>query len=111
MELFLQFSMNYHRVVIQLLTWAIRLSKIHNDYFKKIVYTQAEKSLYFLDVCSDPITGKLPNYGSNDGALFFNLTDDDYRNYRSQLDDLRAVLKGYTYYNSQSIYWYGLKSE
>lgn len=106
---FLQFSMNYHRVVIQLLTWAIQLAKLNNDSFKDVVYKRAEKSLYFLDVCSDTVTGKLPNYGSNDGALFFKLTNDDYRNYRSQLDDLRAVLKGITNYNSQSAFWYGVQ--
>lgn len=106
---FLQFSMNYHRVVIQLLTWGIQLAKLHNDTFKDVVYKRAEKSLYFLDVCSDSISGKLPNYGSNDGALFFKLTNDDYRNYRSQLDDLRTVLNGTTKYNSQSSFWYGLQ--
>ena len=106
---FLQFSMNYHRVIIQLLTWGIQLSKLHNDIFKKVVYERAEKSLNFLDICSDTVTGKLPNYGSNDGALFFKLTNDNYRNYRSQLDDLRALLKGYTNYNSKSCFWYGIQ--
>ncbi len=106
---FLQFSMNYHRVVIQLLTWGIQLSKLNNDNFKKIVYERAQKSLKFLDTCLDTLNGELPNYGSNDGALFFKFTDDDFRNYRSQLDDLRAVLEGYTYYSSISPYWYGAK--
>lgn len=106
---FLQFSMNYHRVVVQLLTWGIQLSKLHNDIFNKVVYERAEKSLNFLDICSDTISGKLPNYGSNDGALFFKLTNDDYRNYRSQLDDLRAILKGYTNYSSKSCFWYGIQ--
>lgn len=106
---FLQFSMNYHRVVIQLLTWAIQLAKLNNEKFKDIVYERAEKSLRFLDVCSDTLSGKLPNYGSNDGALFFKLTSDDYRVYRSQLDDLRAVLKGTTNFNSKSPLWYGIQ--
>lgn len=106
---FLQFSMNYHRVVIQLLTWAIQLAKLNNERFKYVVNERAEKSLYFLDICSDPVSGKLPNYGSNDGALFFKLTNDDYRVYRSQLDDLRAVLFGYTSYNSKSSFWYGIQ--
>ncbi|MDB2490785.1 heparinase II/III family protein [Flavobacteriaceae bacterium] len=106
---FLQFSMNYHRVVIQLLTWAIQLAKLNNERFKDVVYERAEKSLHFLDVCSDPVSGKLPNYGSNDGALFFKLTNEDYRVYRSQLDDLRAVLKGTTNFNSKSPFWYGIQ--
>ena len=108
---FLQFSMNYHRVVIQLLTWGIQLSKLNNDKFKEVVYKRAKKSLYFLDTCSDIVTGELPNYGSNDGALFFKLTNNDYRNYRSQLDDLRSVLLGYTNHNSKSSFWYGIEVE
>ncbi len=108
---FLQFSMNYHRVAVQLLTWGIQLAKLNNEKFDKVVYERAQKSLDFLDVCSDPITGELPNYGSNDGALFFKLTNDDYRVYRSQLDDLRAVLNGYTYFGSKSSLWYGIQAK
>ncbi len=108
---FLQFSMNYHRVVVQLLTWAIRLAELNDDVFDSQIYDRAKKSLIFLDVCSDPVSGKLPNYGSNDGALFFKLSDDDYRVYRSQLDDLRAVLHGFTNYNSKSSFWYGIQPE
>jgi len=106
---FLQFSMNYHRVVIQLFTWGIQLAKLNNEKFSQVVYDRAKKSLDFLDVCTDPVTGKLPNYGPNDGALFFKLTDDDYRLYRSQLDDLRAVLHGHTYFESNSVLWYGIQ--
>ena len=106
---FLQFSMNYHRTVVQLLTWSIQLAKLNNDEFISDVYDRAKKSLSFLDSCMDPISGELPNYGSNDGALFFKLTDSDYRNYQSQLDDLRAVLFGFVKKNSESQQWYGLK--
>ena len=106
---FLQFSMNYHRVVIQLLTWGIQLAKLNGDTFDKVVYERAQKSLDFLDACIDPVSGELPNYGSNDGALFFKLTNDDYRLYRSQLDDLRAVLNGYIYFDSKSSLWYGIQ--
>ena len=106
---FLQFSMNYHRVAVQLLTWGIQLAKLNNEKFDEVVYERAQKSLGFLDACSDSVTGKLPNYGSNDGALFFKLTNDDYRVYRPQLDDLRAVLNGYTYFNSKSVLWYGVQ--
>ena len=108
---FLQFSMNYHRVVIQLLTWGIQLARLNGDSFKNIVYQRSEKSLFFLKTCMDPKSGKLPNYGSNDGALFFKLTNDDYRNYRSQIDDLNAVLIGRTEYETQSSFWYGIQPE
>jgi hypothetical protein len=107
---FLQYSMNYHRVVVQLLTWAIRLSGLNKDRFKDTLYKKAKKSLEFLDACTDPISGNLPNYGANDGALFFKLTEDDYRNYRSQLDDLRILIDKTAYHKSESAYWYGFSN-
>ena len=107
---FLQFSMNYHRVVVQLLTWGIRLAQLNKDSFKTVVYDRAKKSLEFLDACSDEVSGNLPNYGSNDGALFFKLNNDDYRNYRSQLDDLRLVLNKEYRFESESAFWYGLNN-
>lgn len=105
---YLQFSMNYHRVVIQLLTWGIRLAELNKDKLNAEVYIKAQKSLDYLDACLNIETGELPNYGSNDGALFFKFTDDDYRNYTSQLDDLRVVLNRKTLYKTNSYHWYGV---
>ncbi|MEL4455015.1 heparinase II/III domain-containing protein [Lutimonas vermicola] len=107
---YLQYSMNYHRVVVQLLTWGIRLSEIHKDAFNDLVKDKAIKSLHFLDTCLNTENGFLPNYGSNDGALFFKLTEADYRDYRPQLDDLRAVLNNEVAYETESYYWYGINS-
>tara|TARA_R100000306_G_scaffold35540_3_gene36179 strand:+ start:3274 stop:5169 length:1896 start_codon:yes stop_codon:yes gene_type:complete len=108
---FLQFSMNYHRVVIQLLTWAIRLSELNKNSFSSVVYKRAEASLRFLEACMDPVTGKMPNYGSNDGALFFKLNDDDYQVYHSQLNDLRQVLRKPIHKISESQFWYGFSKK
>ena len=105
---FLQFSMNYHRVVVQLLTWGIRLAELNDIRFRESIYTKAQKSLHFLEACLDKTSGQLPNYGSNDGALFFRLTEDDYRDYRSQLSDLKAVLMQKVYWASESQQWYGI---
>lgn len=105
---FLQFSMNYHRVAVQLLTWGLRLADLHNDKLNPIVKERAERSLEFLDACSDPVSGQLPNYGNNDGALFFRWTADDYRVYTSQLNDLRAVLQQKVSIEQESQAWYGL---
>lgn len=89
---YLQFSMNYHRVVVQLLTWAITLADRNGELFCKEVYERAYRSVNFLYQCQDDSTGWLPNYGSNDGALFFKLNDCDYRDYRPQLDALHYLL-------------------
>ena len=90
---FLQFSMNYHRVVIQLLTWAIGLAELNGEQWSDTVYDRAKKSLQFLSACQDTKTGWLPNYGNNDGALFFPLTDCHFRDFRPQLGALANLLK------------------
>ena len=89
---FLQFSMNYHRVVVQLLTWGIALSEKNGERFNDVVYDRAHRSLAFLRTCMVEENGWLPNYGANDGALFFKLSNAHYRDYRPQLQSLASVL-------------------
>ena len=98
---YLQYSMNYHRVVVQLLTWAICLADKNNERFSGAVYQRAYASVNFLYQCQDEVTGFLPNYGSNDGALFFRLNDNDYRDYRPQLDALHYLLTGEDLYDKE----------
>lgn len=109
---FLQYAMNYQRVVVQLLTLALSLSQRHHDVLANEVFVKAQRSFEFLLHCQDRITGKLPNYGANDGALFFPLNDHDFRDYRPQLDALGAVLGQNAYGQPlEDRYWYGLKKE
>ena len=90
---YLQFSMNYHRVVVQLLTWAIILAEKNKEKLTGVVYERAKKSVEFLRVCMNDSDGWLPNYGANDGALFFSLNDEHFRNYKPQLQALANALK------------------
>ncbi len=96
---FLQFSMNYHRVVIQLLTKAIVLSEVNGDSFPQVIYDRAYQSLTFLYQCQNLDNGLLPNYGANDGALFFPLNSCNYRDFRPQLGALHYVLTGFSLYS------------
>ncbi len=89
---FLQFSMNYHRVAVQLLTLAIQVAHENGERWDDVVYDRARKSLHFLRTCQDDVTGWLPNYGNNDGALFFSLTESHFRDFRPQLNALEEVL-------------------
>lgn len=97
---FLQCSMNYHRVVVQLLTWAIALADKYGEVFCDEVYDRAYQSVNFLYQCQDEKSGYLPNYGANDGALFFPLNDGAYRDYRPQLDVLHYLLTGGDLYDA-----------
>lgn len=85
---FLQFSHNYHRVLVQLLTWAFYLSSINGEQFSKRTYQKAQKTCQYLYECMNLENGNLPNYGANDGALFFKFNDKDYRDYRPQINAL-----------------------
>lgn len=98
---YLQYSMNYHRVVVQLLTWGIHLAEINDEWFSEKVYEQADASLRFLRTCMDETNGRLPHYGHNDGALFFPLSECHFRDFRPQLVALESVL--YSWKNSDPI--------
>lgn len=91
---FLQFSMNYQRVIIQLLSLGISITEINGLPFSDRVYEKAYKSLNFLYQCIHEENGFLPNYGANDGAWFFPLSDTDYRDFRPQLNALHRLLTG-----------------
>lgn len=91
---YLQFSHNYHRVVIQLFNWAFMVSQLVGDKFADIVYERSYVSLDFLYNCQDDTSGWLSNYGSNDGALFFPLSNVDFRDFRPQLQTLHVFLTG-----------------
>jgi hypothetical protein len=106
---FLQFSMNYHRVVTQLLTFAIQINKLNDIPFEPAFYDRAKKSLIFLYNCMNLNNGNLPNYGANDGALFFKLCTQDYRDYRPQLESLACSLNyKWDHANSEEKYWFGI---
>ncbi|MFY0255862.1 heparinase II/III family protein [Chitinophaga sp. 30R24] len=108
---FLQFSMNYHRVVVQLLTWGLQLAALNRESFAPVVQEKAAKSLRFLRVCMNDSNGWLPNYGANDGALFFRLSDQHYRDYRPQLQALSVLLQldAEIPVCYEEVYWYGLQ--
>lgn len=97
---YLQHSMNYHRMVVQLLTWGLQLAHLNGDKWSDVVYERAKKSVIFLRNCQDESTGWLPNYGNNDGTLIFPLSSCHFRDFRPQLYALATILRidlGYDY--------------
>lgn len=100
---FIQFSMNYNRVLVQLLSLGIAITEKNNKPFSKNVYSKAYKTLNFLYQCMQNENGFLPNYGANDGALFFPLTDSEYRDYRPQLNTLHQLLTGENLFENKEI--------
>lgn len=112
---YLQFSMNYQRVLTQLLSFAISLTELNNTMFSDKVYSKAYKSVNFLYQCLIEENGYLPNYGANDGALFFALSNTEYRDYRPQINTLHHLLTGFELYDDRKIRedssWFSSKLE
>uniref|UniRef100_UPI003F70807D heparinase II/III family protein n=1 Tax=Dyadobacter sp. TaxID=1914288 RepID=UPI003F70807D len=109
---YIQFSMNYHRVAVQLLTWALRLGELNGDRFNNETYRKARQTVLFLQMCQDDESGQLANLGNNDGALFFPLTECHFRDFRPQLHALATLLNMPAQYGSGSwdeeAHWFGI---
>ena len=113
---FLQYSHNYHRVLIQLFTVAFRVAEVNGERFSPEIYERAKKSLNYLFQCMAGKNGELPNYGSNDGALFFKWNDASFRDYRPQLNTLHYFFTGknispeFDLKQTEDVFWLGLNS-
>jgi hypothetical protein len=91
---YVQHSTNYSRLVVQLFTWCTQIARANGQEFPDRVNERFRKLLSFLWSLQDEETGRLPNYGSNDGALIFPLSSCDYLDYRPSLNALSEVLDG-----------------
>ncbi|GAA4440081.1 hypothetical protein GCM10023188_36930 [Pontibacter saemangeumensis] len=113
---FIQNSMNYHRVVVQVLTFVLSLTEKNGKPLSGKAYEGAYKSVNFLLQCQQLTTGRLPNTGANDGALFFQFSGSDYTDYRPQLNGLHLLLTGKNLYDGTGAWeeeaaWYGIHKQ
>ncbi len=94
-----QFSFNYQRLVMQDLECILSIVQktgydISNDNKKKLL-----NAVLLLYQCQD-LTGDVPNYGSNDGALIFPVTSCNYRDFKPIINSMYAMLTGKQLFNS-----------
>jgi len=90
------------------LTYAIAIAKRNDIALSDDLIKKSYKSVNFLYQCQDLASGKLSNYGSNDGALFFKLNSTNYRDFRPQLDALYYLITGNNLYQEvyEDRYWF-----
>lgn len=93
-----QHSMNYARMVLQLLSWTMSLARTYHIAVPGVIVDRASRLLDFLVGLQDSLSGKLPNYGSNDGSLVFPLSSCGYLDYRPSLNALSVLLQGKALY-------------
>jgi hypothetical protein len=91
---FSQHSTNYHRLMLDVFLWVISLGKANGIEFSKETISRVRVAGLWLFNIIDPVSGRCPNLGSNDGALLFPITECDYFDYRPIIQALGAVLDG-----------------
>jgi hypothetical protein len=80
---FSQYSINYHRVMLDTYCMAeIWRRKTNRPAFRPRLYERLKKAAYWLYAFTNQETGDAPNLGANDGARLLPLTDTDCRDYR-----------------------------
>lgn len=72
---FAQHSINYHRLLLQDYLWCIRLGDIHSQPFSPALKERVRRAGLLLYQIQDEISGRVPCYGQNDGALILPLNN------------------------------------
>ena len=90
---FSQHSVNYQRVMLETCAWAIRLGDQHARSLGAESTERVARAGRFLWLLQDDITGQVPRYGQNDGALVLPLSNCDSADYRPAIQ-LTAMLNG-----------------
>jgi len=77
---------------LHLLLWTLRLAEIYSAPLREEIRARARSAYDFLRQWVDPISGLVPNYGSDDGSLILPLASASYRDFRPLLQLGAAVL-------------------
>jgi len=103
------YSLNYHRFILQIYFYAIRLGELNKSPFSESLKRRVAKSIDYLYQLIDPETGQMPVYGSNDGALVLPLNNCDFTDYRPLLQLGSFLTRGTRFFESgawdEPLYW------
>lgn len=89
---FSQYSVNYHRVMLDTYSMAEHWRQCLNlPYFSATLYQQLQRATQWLYHMVQTETGDTPNLGANDGARLLPLSDTDYRDYRPSVQLAMAL--------------------
>jgi asparagine synthase (glutamine-hydrolysing) len=88
------YSLNYHRFILHIYLYAIRLGEINNSPFSTQLIDSVSKSVEYISHLLGSKVGDVPVYGSNDGALVLPLNNCDFTDYRPLLQLGWYITKG-----------------
>jgi len=79
---YVQHSVNYHRLMLQLALWARMLAMGKGMEFPKPVSSRLAEAAKWLWECCEVSNGRVPNLGPNDGAIIQPLSQTPFHDYR-----------------------------
>jgi hypothetical protein len=91
---YMQQSVNYHRLMLQLALWVNRLAEKSGRPFPEKSRARLAAAVRWLAALQDPTTGRVPNLGANDGAYILPFTDGGYSDYRPVLQAASKAFLG-----------------
>ncbi|MDO5668207.1 MAG: alginate lyase family protein [Alcaligenaceae bacterium] len=95
---FSQYSVNYHRVMLDSYSLAeIIRQKLNQPRFSSKLYSQLKKASNWLYVLTQE-NGDAPNLGANDGARLIPVTSTDYRDFRPSVQLASTLFCDFSYY-------------
>ena len=77
-----QYSTNYHRLMLQISLWVKAVSRYAGDEFPPASREKLAAAADWLSGLTMPETGRVSNYGHNDGAYILPLTAQPYHDFR-----------------------------
>ncbi len=100
---FSQYSVNYHRMVLDLLSITellrarLKLKPFSDQFSSRVI-----SAIKWFTLIIDPLTGRGPNFGGNDGTYLFNFDMKEYSDLRPTLSLATAIFKRESYDNFKS---------
>ncbi|HPS52566.1 MAG TPA: alginate lyase family protein, partial [Phycisphaerae bacterium] len=110
-----QHSMNYHRLVMDDLPWTFGILRAGGIVVPDVMREKFEKLTCWIEEMADENTGRVPNYGPNDGAKVLPLSCCDYVDYRPTIQAAWYEVFGKSRYhagcwNEKKLWLYGEES-
>ena len=107
---FSQHSVNYHRVLVDTLTFAEYFrKKYRQEPFSALFYERAKAAVNWLNQMTEPTSGGAPNLGANDGSLLNHLHGSTYKDFRPSLQLAGAIFSGSRFFApgdaDEPLYW------
>lgn len=91
---YIQHSVNYHRMILQLLVWATLLGDRQGFHWSQPALKRIQAAVSWLAALTDPLSGGAPNLGPNDGAYPLPLTQCDFTDHRPVLQAADRIFGG-----------------